>query len=556
MSFGPDERISSLNRLSSDEFDMVVIGAGINGAGIFRDAALRGLKIAVVDKGDFASGTSSRSSKLVHGGLRYLEHFKFGLVYESTHERAQLMKLARHAVRPLAFLLPVWKSSKHGLWYLHMGLFLYDLLASFKNYKNHVRLNPLKSLELEPLLKKDSLTGSLHYYDAITDDSRLTIENIMDGHQLGGVAVSRCEANNIVIENDRVKAVQVTDLVTGDTLNVKTNVVIIAAGPWTEKLYNRLGLKNTPKLRPTKGVHVILPLSVLPLKQAVAIQHPIDNRGVFMIPWHGASVIGTTDTDFSGSYSEVYADNDDVEYLLEIARSTFPEFKGTASDVLGTWAGLRPLVAGEDGQAESDLSREHVVTTDHRGIVSIVGGKLTTYRLMSIEAVEAAIRVSGKKRVPRSTTNKRPLPYCDGLCSDSALEAAIERLMTNRSLSRPVATRLLTTYGTATSSVLTLAGTDPSLLKPLHPQWPVLRVEVVNAVLNEGAMTLQDVLCRRTPIFFLVKGEEAVAIYEDAAQIMAKLLNWAPKRQASEVAQMKDLALRHTLCLRSPAPEQ
>ena len=348
-----------------------------------------------------------------------------------------------------------------------MGLFLYDLLASFKNYKNHVRLNPLKSLELEPLLKKDSLTGSLHYYDAITDDSRLTIENIMDGHQLGGVAVSRCEANNIVIENDRVKAVQVTDLVTGDTLNVKTNVVIIAAGPWTEKLYSKLGLKNTRSFAQPR-VSTSFCHSQYSPETGGCHSTPIDNRGVFMIPWHGASVIGTTDTDFNGSYSEVYADNDDVEYLLEIARSTFPEFKGTASDVLGTWAGLRPLVAGEDGQAESDLSREHVVTTDHRGIVSIVGGKLTTYRLMSIEAVEAAIRVSGKKRVPRSTTKKRPLPYCDGLCSVAALEAAIERLMTYRSLSRPVAARLLTTYGTATNSVLTLAGTDPSLSLCTH----------------------------------------------------------------------------------------
>ena len=409
-------------------------------------------------------------------------------------------------------------------------------------------------LDYEPMLKKEGLTGSLRYFDAITDDSRLTIENIIDGHQLGGVAVSRCEVTDISFENDKVRSVSVTDHLKGESFTVKTQVVIIAAGPWTEKVFGKAGLGDGPKLRPTKGVHILLPHSVLPIKQAVAVQHPTDGRAVFMIPWHGGSIIGTTDTDFQGSYDDVFANRDDVEYLLDIARSTFPDFKGTADDVIGTWAGLRPLLAGEDGQSESELSREHVVKTDPRGIVSIVGGKLTTFRLMAIEAVEAAIRVLGQKRVPRSTTKNRPLPYCGGLCSDNALEASIERLMANRSFSRPIATRLIQTYGTFANTVLALANEDPSLLKPLHDKWPVLRVEILNAVLNEGAISLDDALCRRTPIFFLVKGDDAVKIYEDAANIMARVLNWDQERLNGEIAQMKDLGMRHTACLQPVKP--
>ncbi len=554
MSFGLKERAEAISRLGGESFDLVVVGGGITGAGIFRDAALRGLKVALVERDDFASGTSSRSSKLVHGGLRYLEQYNFGLVYESTQERARLMTLARHLVRPLGFLFPVWEGGKHGLWFMHMGLCLYDLLGSFKNYRLHRKLNTVKTLHEEPLLRREGLKGALHYYDAITEDCRLTLETVIDGVRLGGAAVSRCEAGQATFEDGHLKSLRVTDRTTGEAIDVAATVVVCAAGPWTEAVLGRMGVKNGPRLRPTKGTHIVMPFSCLPLKQAVAVQHPVDGRAVFTIPWNGATVIGTTDTDYDGSFDEVYASAEDVEYLLDIARNSFPDFKGTAADVLGTWAGLRPLLSAEPGVSESQLSREHVVTTDPRGVVAIAGGKLTTYRLMAIEAVEAAIRLMGRHRVPRSTTRKRPLPYCVGLCDEASVNASISLLEQNWSLRHPVAKRLVENYGSEASQVLALASGDASLLKPLVEGWPFLRVEILPAVVNEAALTLEDALCRRTPAFFLVPGPAGEDVYRDAAAIMAGPLGWDVGRRDREVDDMVRLARLHMTCVLPTVP--
>ncbi len=555
MSFGPKERLQAIDRLASDRFDLVVVGGGITGAGIFRDAVLRGLKVALVERDDFAFGTSSRSSKLVHGGLRYLEQYNFGLVYESTQERARLMTLARHVVRPLGFVFPVWEGSKHGLWFMHMGLCLYDILGSFKNYRLHRKLDSAQTLVEEPMLRKDGLKGALHYYDAITDDARLTIETIIDGHRQGGLALSRCEAREATFADGRIRALRVFDRISQTEIDVQTQAVVAAAGPWTESVLGVLGVDGGPRLRPTKGTHIVLPFSLLPLKQAVAVPHPADGRTVFAIPWHGATVVGTTDTDYEGPFDQVFASAQDVEYLLHVVRHTFPGFKGTATDLLGTWAGLRPLLlAADEGLTESQISREHIVTTDARGVVAIAGGKLTTYRLMAIEAVEAAIRVMGRRRVPKSTTAKRPLPYCAGLCNEASVEASTNLLMQNRSLPRPVASRLIHTYGAEVSRVLALAADDPSLLKPLAAPWPFLRVEIAHAALNESALTLQDALCRRTPVFFLVPGAAGEAVYRDAAGIMGRVMGWDADRQQAEITSMMGLARCHMACVQPEAP--
>lgn len=554
MSFGPRERADAVRRLGTESFDLVVIGGGITGAGIFRDAVLRGLKTALVERDDFASGTSSRSSKLVHGGLRYLEQYRFGLVYESTQERARLMTLARHLVRPLGFLFPVWAGAKHGLWFMHMGLCLYDMLGSFKNYRLHRKLGAAQALAAEPMLRRDGLKGALHYYDAITEDSRLTLETLLDGHRQGGVVVSRCEAGEAVFEGGRLKTLRATDRLSGEPIDIAAKVAVCAAGPWTRHVLDRMGVENGPRLRPTKGTHIVVPFRLLPLKQAVAVQHPADGRTVFAIPWNGATVLGTTDTDYDGPFDEVFADAADVAYLLDVARTTFPDFRGTAADILGTWAGLRPLLSDEDGVSESQVSREHVVTSDPRGVVAIAGGKLTTYRLMAIEAVETAIRILGRRGIPRSRTQKRPLPYCAGLCDEASVEASIGLLMQNRSLAHPVARRLVETYGAEAPQVLAMATEDASLLKPLAANWPFLRAEVAHAAANEGALTLEDALCRRCPVFFLVPGSAGEAIYRDAAGIMGHVLGWDADRRDLEVDAMIRLARRHMACARPEAP--
>lgn len=554
MAFGVTERADSIRRLGQERFDLLVVGGGITGAGIFRDAVLRGLNVALIERDDFASGTSSRSSKLVHGGLRYLEQYDFGLVYESTQERARLMRLARHVVRPLGFLFPVWEGAKHGLWFMHMGLCLYDLLGSFRNYRLHRRLGAPLALREEPMLRRDGLKGALHYYDAITDDTRLTFETILDGHRQGGAVASRCEALQADFAEGRIRSVRVRDRIDGRVFDVAADVVVCAAGTWTESVMGRIGADAGPRLRPTKGTHIVLPQARLPLRQAVAVQHPEDGRVVFAFPWNGATVVGTTDTDYEGSFDEVFASAEDVAYLLQVVRHTFPDFKGAAQDVLGTWAGLRPLLAASAGLSESQISREHIVTTDPRGIVAIAGGKLTTYRLMAIEAVEAAIRVMSRRRVPRSTTARRPLPYCAGLCDESSIEASVNLLMQNRSLPRPVAARMITNYGVEASRVLSLAADDPSLLKPLAEGWPFLRVEMLHAAVNECALTLEDALCRRTPVFFLVPGAAGEAVYRDAAAIMARALGWDAARRDEEVASMVRLAHRHMSCVRPEAP--
>lgn len=554
MSFGPKERANAMRRLETESFDLVVIGGGITGAGIFRDAVLRGLKTALVERDDFASGTSSRSSKLVHGGLRYLEQYRFGLVYESTQERARLMKLARHLVRPLGFLFPVWSGAKHGLWFMHMGLCLYDMLGSFRNYRLHRKLGADQALRAEPMLRRDGLKGALHYYDAIAEDYRLTLETLIDGHRQGGVVVSRCEAGEAIFEGDRLKTIRVTDRLSGESLDVSAKVAVCAAGPWTQQVLGRMGVEGGPRLRPTKGTHIVLPFATLPLKQAVAVQHPTDGRAVFAIPWNGATILGTTDTDYDGPFDEVFADADDVAYLLDIARATFPEFNGTPADVLGTWAGLRPLLSEEDGVSESQVSREHVVTSDPRGVVAIAGGKLTTYRLMAIEAVEAAIRLLRRRGIPRSSTRKRPLPYCVGLSDETSVEASINLLMQDRSLPHPVAKRLVETYGSEASEVLALSTDNASLLKPLAENWPFLRAEIAHAALNEGALAVEDALCRRTPAFFLVPGAAGEAIYRDAAEIMGDVLGWDADHRDREVDAMIRLAHRHMTCVRPAAP--
>lgn len=548
--FLPDERRGLLKRLESERFDLVVLGGGITGAGILRDAALRGLSVALIERDDFASGTSSRSSKLVHGGLRYLEHYAFPLVFESTQERARLMRLARHVVRPLPFLMPVWKESRHGLNFLDLGLWAYDLLGTFRNHRLHQRLSVADLLAREPGVKPRGLTGGLLYYDAVTDDTRLTIENVVGGRRHGGVALNRVEARGLRILGGRVSAVEARDLETGRDLEIRTGCVVCAAGPWTEEVICRMGDVRGPKLRPTKGAHIVLPREAFPLAHAIAMTAPQDGRVMFAIPWHGATVIGTTDTDWEGSPDAVFASRSDVDYLLEAVRHHFPSLAATPADVVGTWAGLRPLIRVE-GVHESSVPREQQITVDPRGVVAIAGGKMTTYRIMAQDALKAAHRFLPKG--PRSVTSRVPLPYCGGIRSDVDLAEATTRLVADHRIPDAAAAHLVNAYGAEAAAVLALAGDDRSLLEPIHPGQPFLRVEILHACQNEMATTLEDVWTRRMPLFFLV-ADQGLAQAEDAAALMAPALGWDADRRRREVEALRRLSDRHMACVREAAP--
>ncbi len=547
-------------RIQEERFDLVVIGGGITGAGVLRDAAMRGLKVALFERDDFASGTSSRSSKLIHGGLRYLELFNFSLVFESTHERARLMRLSRNLVRPLPFLLPVHRSSRNGLVKITAGMWLYDLLASFRNYRMHRVLGRRSLLAREPAIRADGLRGGVLYYDAMTDDARLTLETLLDGVEAGGLALNRVEVTGLAVTGGRLRSVAVTDRLTGREAEVATGCLVCAAGPWTEIVLARLGVAETgPRLRLTKGAHIVLSRETLPLDHAVVMSSPVDGRMMFAIPWRGATVVGTTDTDHPPSQAgeastaadRVFADRQDVEYLLASIHHYFPGVQAGLDDVVGTWAGLRPLIAPrpDDGAGRgllpSQVSREHEITVDPRGVVTVAGGKLTTYRLMAAETLSHARPFLPDAARGRTRTGRVPLPYSRGLRDDAAARDLMSEATHKFRLSPEAAQHLVFNYGGNILEILSKhASKDPSLLEPLVPGLPVLRLEAVHAAGHEMALTVADVLCRRTPVFFLDRRQGTEAA-RDVADLMGAVLGWDGERRDREVSEIESLARAH-----------
>ena len=372
-----------------------MIGGGITGAGILRDAALRGLRAALLEKGAFASGTSSRSSKLIHGGIRYLEHLQLGLVREACRERATLLRTAPTLVRPLPFLLPVYRGASRGRWKIQLGLWLYERLAGRDNLPPHRALQPPEVERLAPGLRRDSLRATFLYYDAQADDAALTRAVIDSAVRHGAVAAEEMEVLGFEKENGRIVAVRTRDRRTGEILQLRARVFLNASGPWTDATCRLDDPQASPKLRLTKGAHAVLEKSRLPVEAGVLLFAPQDGRVFFILPWKEKTLIGTTDTDFTGSPDEVLATPEDVDYLLRAASHYFPDLELKPSDVVGSFAGLRPLLHQEGGGA-SAVSREHQIFESASGLTTIAGGKLTTYRRMAEEAVDVVVRRLGE----------------------------------------------------------------------------------------------------------------------------------------------------------------
>jgi glycerol-3-phosphate dehydrogenase len=518
--------------LGEESFDLVVVGGGITGAGIARDAALRGLKVALVEKLDFGAGTSSKSSKLIHGGLRYLEQGELGLVFESVNERKRLMRLARHLVRPLPFLVTNFKGDRRWLATLALGLWIYDALCFFGNYKNHTTFGPKKTLALEPQLRSAGLNGGILYYDCVTDDARLTLECALDAQELGAVVVNHAKAGKLLRDaTGKICGVVVSDTEGGGTIEAKAKVVINATGPWSDEVR---ALASEPGiLKPTKGIHVVIDSSRLAVKHALMMIAPRDKRAVFCIPWGlGRTVVGTTDTFFDGSPDSVQPTKADVDYLLETANSYFPTAELVSADVLATWSGLRPLLKPEDEtEGASAVSREHMIY-DSPGFVTIAGGKLTTFRLMAAEVVDHAIAQLGVKT--KSTTANRPLPGARGLEeSDEALEK-LEKSLETPGLPDGAARYLAGEYGTRAPKLLARKQTDPTAFDRLDPELPSIFAQVDEAVEVELACTLDDVISRRIPLVLRAR-DQGLGIAEKVAARLATKLDWSPERTQSEL---------------------
>lgn len=527
--------------------DLVIIGGGITGAGIARDAVLRGMKIALFEKADYGSGTSSKSSKLVHGGLRYLEHGEIGLVFESVSERRVQTRVAPHLVRPMPFLVPIFQDTKPGLELMNLGLWIYDSLALFRAPRMHKTFRGAKAAgRLEPCLKTDGLRGVIEYYDCATDDARLVLENILDAQALGADCRNYTEVTGLLRDDGgRIRGVAVRDVLTGATEEIAARAVVLAAGAWTDEMVRRFEVPiDGALLRRTKGVHLVIPHDRLPLHRAITMISPVDGRVMFAIPWRGRTVLGTTDTDFDGVADEVHADAADAQYLCDSVNGYFPEARLTPGDVIATWAGLRPLIRSGDGESEGEVSREHEIFTRDDGLVIIAGGKLTTYRRMATEAVRKAIRwlrdhdpefeAAGRER---SGTKHRPLPGADGL-DEPSLEgvAAIGRaLMDEHGLDGDTATHLCGVYGVRARTLGAAIAADRALGQRLNPDLPYVWAEIDFAVRADRARTLDDVLSRRVPLL-LVGREQGLDVAARVAERMAGLLGWSADETQRQLA--------------------
>ena len=523
--------------------DLVVIGGGITGTGIARDAVRRGLSVALVEQRDFAFGTSSRSSKLVHGGLRYLEQYEFSLVFEAVSERRVLMDIAPHLVNPLGFLFPVYENSRKPLWMVNAGMWVYEGLSLFRSPKRHRTLKSKEEVKgEEPSLAVDGMTGAPLYYDCSTDDARLTLENAIDAARQGAAVVNYASAVSFLKQEGRISGVVVQDTRTGALKSVSASAVINATGPWADRTLSMSG-GGKRLLRPTKGVHIVVPHARVPVNHAIVLLHPEDGRVLFAIPWGEHTYLGTTDTDFEGDPAEVAATRSDVDYLLAAARRYFPDHPVGHDDVISTWAGLRPLIAPSgDGVSESSVSREHQIVVGEDGLVTIAGGKLTTYRRMAAEVVDTAVQLmrlttpSLPKLVP-SQTEHEPLPGAVGWPADDdhdRVAAQVVEASAGR-LSLATGQLLARTYGMRAIELAKRVAADPSLAAPLVPGRPEVLVQVDWAADEEMACAVADLFVRRTQLYYRAADQGLSALPTVAARLGAKL-GWTDAQVAAEIA--------------------
>jgi glycerol-3-phosphate dehydrogenase len=527
---GPAERDRALAALAATEHQVLVVGGGVVGAGVALDAATRGLSVGLIEARDFGSGTSSRSSKLIHGGLRYLEQLNISLVKEALAERSLLLqRLAPHLVRPVSFLFPF----THHVWeraYIGAGVTMYDLLGlsrgQAKGLPGHRQLTRHAALQLAPALKRSAVTGALVYWDAQVDDARYVATLMRTAAGYGAHVASRTQVTGFLREGERVTGVRAVDLETGAELQIRAQQVVNATGVWTDEIQEMVGGRGIINVRASKGIHLVVPRDRIHSSTGIILRTAVSV--LFVIPWGRHWIIGTTDTDWSLSKAHPAASRTDIDYLLAQLNRVLA-VPLTRDDVEGVYAGLRPLLTGES-ESTSKLSREHTVAHPVPGLVMIAGGKYTTYRLMARDAVDAVAHgLDG--RVAPSCTDVIPLAGADGF---AALWNSRYTLARSSGLHVARIEHLLRRYGSLTGEVLGLIAADPGLGKPLTGADDYLRAEVIYAVSHEGARHLDDVLTRRTHIS-IESWDRGLSAADEVAGLMAGPMRWKSRQVGREL---------------------
>jgi glycerol-3-phosphate dehydrogenase len=483
---------------SGEQFDLLVIGGGITGCGVARDAAMRGLKVALIERDDFASGTSGRSSRLIHGGIRYLEQGQLHLVHESIRERQTLLRIAPHLVRPLAFTWPIYRGARVGKVKLSAGLVVYQLLAVGRSRK-HSTLNAAETLDREPCLKTTGLTGGAVYYDACTDDARLTVANAVAARELGATVVSHTRVTEIIRDGAKAVGAVARSQHTGETGEIRARVVVNATGVWQNTFDSG---ERARRMHGSKGAHIGVPRERVGNRDALTLISPVDGRVMFCLPAGPQTIIGTTDTWTDESPETVHASAADVDYLLRSANAYFPRAQLTQDDVVSAWAGIRPLASGQ-GANPSAVSREHSIVTDGSGVINVTGGKLTTYRSMAAEIVDRVQEALGRER-SEAPTDSVELPGAD----------------------RP-------------KEIARLQREDASLAKPVVEGLVYTGAHLVYGVSSEMAQTLSDLLIRRTHLAYETR-DHGKSVAPRVADIVAPLLGWNDQVKGARIRDFEE----------------
>ena len=547
-------RQANLTRLAQEQFDLLIIGGGITGAGIALDAAARGLKTALIEKRDFAAGTSSRSTKLVHGGLRYLEHFKFALVREALRERAVLHRLAPHLVEPAPFVVPIYQQRKRNYDHplkMRAGMFLYDLLAGRHNFAQHRRLSVEEALALAPQLDPNGLQGALLYYDAQTDDARLVVELIKTAHARGACIVNYVQLTSFTRDaQEQINGAQLQDVLTSHQFNltshqfnVQARQCLNATGVWTDELraLTTDNIGNGKRVRPSKGVHLTVSAARLSVHAAWLIPALVGHRFYFVIPWQGRVNIGTTDTDYDEDKDAPGVIETEAAEILHAINAYFPAARLEPADVITAWAGLRPLISNGANKSTTAVSREEEIFESSDGLLSIAGGKLTTYRLMAERIVDRAVTRLRQHNVKAAPIETERIAIGGGNATHDELVELAGRLAQQERLPRAVTRHLVRSYGTEALRIAELMRADESLRAPLiadDEALPHVAAEIVYAVRYEMALTLADALTRRTRLAVLAEMKSDEVLIR-CADLMAVELGWNVTERIRQIEQMR-----------------
>ncbi|MFQ6171572.1 glycerol-3-phosphate dehydrogenase/oxidase [Oryzobacter sp. R7] len=528
---GPAHRTTAWQELQDGSFDVLVVGGGVTGSGVALDAATRGLRTALVEMSDYASGTSSRSSKLFHGGLRYLEQLNVRLVREALHERElMLTRLAPHLVKPVPFLYPL-KGRGWERPYVGAGLALYDTLAGRSSLPRHRHLSRGGARTICPALRPDALVGALQYYDAQADDARHTLTVARTAAHYGAVLRSSTEVVGLLRDGGRVIGAEVRDVETGESTTVRASVVVNCTGVWTDEVQELAETRGRFRVRASKGVHLVVPRDRINSETGLILRTA--SSVLFVIPWGNHWLVGTTDTDWTLDKLHPAASRSDIDYLLSQVNSVLVT-PLTHDDILGVYAGLRPLLSGESEET-SQLSREHAVARPSPGLISVAGGKYTTYRVMARDAVDAAVHDIDRPVAP-CVTDRTPILGAEGY---AALSNSLASLAAEWSLPTWRVRRLLDRYGSLVAEVLEPTRTDPALREALDGADGYLVAEVLYAVTHEGALHLDDVLTRRTRISIEV-ADRGVRAADAVAGVVAPVLGWDEATVARELEAYRD----------------